>query len=232
MLYVSKPIVFAGGTVRDIPSDWKQRIELRPPAQRGDLDKLRLSGKRGVVVLLEGLFGASLAVTPMECRQLIDAGWQLIGASSMGALRASELWPVGMVGVGTVFSMFRVGNLRSDADVAVCYSPYDWAEITSSIVHIRAVLAEVEMSGELSGVGARKMLIAARRIHWTDRSWESVLELWGKMDISRHTLDRCDEFRLSLDIHPKMQDARSAIALVLAHRWPQARRGVAPYRVT
>lgn len=221
MLY--GPIVFAAGSLSNVPSEWLQRIDLRPPAKRGDLDRLRSSRKRGTVILLEGLFGASMAVTPTECRDLIAAGWFLVGASSMGALRASELWSVGMLGLGNVFAMFRAGKLRSDADVSVCYSPIDWSEITVSLVHVRAVVGELEAEGLIGGLTARKLLRIAGDIHWTSRTWDDVIDRSGAV-LPVPAVERYACLARNPGLHPKVQDARNALALILSHRWPQRMR--------
>ena len=39
----------------------------------------------------------------MEIRSAIQAGWRVIGCSSMGALRALEAAPLGMLGYGMVY---------------------------------------------------------------------------------------------------------------------------------
>jgi hypothetical protein len=43
----------------------------------------------------------------------------IVGASSMGALRAAELDSMGMVGIGTVYQYYRDGIIESDDDVAI-----------------------------------------------------------------------------------------------------------------
>ena len=46
------------------------------------------------------------------------AGTQVFGAASMGALRAAELAPFGMIGVGAIFAAYRDGRLTGDDEVA------------------------------------------------------------------------------------------------------------------
>jgi len=41
----------------------------------------------------------------------------------MGALRASELDDMGMIGVGKVYKAYKFGEIESDDDVAVVFDP-------------------------------------------------------------------------------------------------------------
>jgi len=212
----ARPTVFAGGLAAGIPPAWRERIDLRPPAQRGDLDELATSSPPGTALLVEGLFGTSLAVTPHECRSLIERGWQLCGAASMGALRASELWPVGMVGLGDVYAMYRIGRLRSDADVSVCYNPINWEEVTVSLVHVRAVLGRAEADGHIGGLEARTLLARARSIHWTERAPGRLLDAWRECKAA----GAIGSLLADPASHPKRRDSNHALAVLLSHRWP------------
>ena len=139
----TRPIVFAGPSLARLPAPLRERIDLRPPVRRDDLTAL-LKLPPGRAVIIDGLFGQSLAVTPTECRELLLAGWTLWGASSMGALRASELWSLGMMGVGDIYLMMRSGVVTADDEVAVGYHPDTHEELTASLVHVRAVLSRLE----------------------------------------------------------------------------------------
>ncbi|MGW2417746.1 TfuA-like protein [Streptomyces sp. NPDC001709] len=121
------------------------------------------------MVLLDGLFGGSTALTPTECRELLGAGWTTVG-TSRGALRAADLWPPGAI--GDVFTLYRPGAPASDADAATLPgSDADHTELTVFIVHLRAVLAAATGSGVLAPAVRTAMSRAAEGVHWTERSW-------------------------------------------------------------
>lgn len=214
-----KPIVFAGSSLGPLAEDRRGRIELRPPVRRGDLELLLDGRPPGTAVLIDGFFGSNLSVTPTECRQLLDAGWRLLGASSMGALRASELWSVGMIGVGEIFMLFRLGVLRSDADVAVALNARTFEEVTASVVHVRAVLSLLEQGGQITGAGARKLLRAARALHWFERSWDDTIAAWERDGLDPTVSERARRLALDDTLHPKKRDAAQVIDCVLARRW-------------
>lgn len=214
-----RPIVFAGASLSDLSPAHKRRLILRNPVSRGDLSKLVETESPGTMVLIDGLFNSTLAVTPTECREALKAGWRLIGASSMGALRASELWPAGMIGIGNIFTLFRLGILRSDADVAVALHPQTFAEATASTVHVRAILFHLEVHRNLSRSLARRLLLIARRIHWYDRDWDTVFTLWRKAGVASDLLMAASECARNPLLHPKKIDAQLTINSLLAYRW-------------
>jgi TfuA protein len=216
-----RPIVFGGPSLQYLIPAVASRIEVRPPVRRGDFTDLLARDRPGTVVLTDGIFASSLAVTPTECRELLERGWTVAGASSMGALRASELWSVGMIGIGEVYTLYRLGVLRSDADVAVALDVTTNAELTASMVHVRAVLSVLEQEGEVSSIESRRYVRLARSIHWSRRDWRDCVALWSDEGMSEKTAARVLTLASDPAQHPKVRDVHLAINSVLAHRWVQ-----------
>lgn len=212
------PIVFAGPSAADLPSWMAERIDLRPPAARGDLEALIAEAPPGRVVLIDGLFGASMAVSPTECRMLLEEGWQVLGASSMGALRASELWSMGMIGVGEIYTMLRLDVVTADAELAVCYHPDTFEEISVSLVHLRAVLAGLATRPSVAEA-TPALLAAARRLYWPERSRPALRRAWREEGISDPDVALVLERLADPRAHPKHNDARLAIRTALAASW-------------
>jgi hypothetical protein len=218
-----RPIVFAGPSLAHLPAAARAAIDLRPPARRGDLEALQRYDRPGVALLIDGLFGWSLAITPTECRELLLAGWTLCGASSMGALRASELWSVGMIGIGEIYGMLRLGHIRADDELAVAYHPDTHAELGPTLVHVRAVLDRLQPHLPRPGL-ARQALELARQIYWLERSWPRVFASWRAHGIEEAVIERAHRAALDARCHPKVQDAELAVRSVLADLWiPSAR---------
>jgi hypothetical protein len=213
-----RPIVFAGPSLAQLPAAERARLDVRPPARRGDLEALLRRESPGVVVLIDGLFGWSMAVTPTECRELLLAGWTLCGASSMGALRASELWSVGMIGIGEIYLMLRLGHIRADDEVAVAYHPDTHAEISASLVHVRYVLDRAERELSRPGLAARGLALA-RDIYWLERSWPRLFATWRDNGLDQALIDYSREVVRDGRHHPKVLDAELAVRSVLAGTW-------------
>ncbi len=87
--------------------------EFSNPIQRGDLLK-DIRNKTNVVVIFDGKFEQSLAVSPIEILDAIRSGILIFGASSMGALRAAELRNYGMIGHGKIFELIYNSNVFRD----------------------------------------------------------------------------------------------------------------------
>ena len=87
--------------------------EYRAPAQRGDVYACLGCGVRRIL-LIDGLFHGVPSVWQRELLAAIDEGIEVLGASSMGALRATELLPYGMQGFGRIFESYRDGVIDGD----------------------------------------------------------------------------------------------------------------------
>jgi len=74
------------------------------------------------IVLLDGVFHQSLAVWHKEIVYALLEDTIVIGAASMGALRAAEMHRYGVIGIGRVFEMYRDGE-EDDSLVAMTYDP-------------------------------------------------------------------------------------------------------------
>jgi len=218
-LRTQKPIVFAGPSLQGISLEQLNRVDIRPPVRRGDLEDLLNSHKKpGVVIILDGLFGANLAVTPTECRWLLNENWQLIGACSMGALRASELWSHGMIGIGDVYNMLRLGYLKSDADVAVAYDQ-DYNEVTISVVQVRSLLSILEKKNYITSIQSRKLLNKSKLMPWFERHLDLLLEEW-RLNGTKSVEKSIIEIIKNPIFHPKLNDAHNLFNLFFSNRWP------------
>ena len=167
-------IVYLGPSLSHAEAAGLLEADYRPPIKRGDLP----SHYEGTVVIIDGEFGQSLSVSPNEILSLLDRGTTVIGASSMGALRAAELYPFGMKGYGWIYEQYRSGRIIADDEVAIAYSPLDLRPVTVPLVNVRYWLGELEAAGHLEAKVSRRMLASLRRVFYADRTAQRVrLEL-------------------------------------------------------
>lgn len=93
-------------------------VVYKRPIQRGDLN-LALKENPDIIVIIDGVFHQNSAVGHKEILNVLNNGVEVFGASSMGALRASELDTLGMIGIGYCYKQYADGAIDSDDDVAV-----------------------------------------------------------------------------------------------------------------
>ena len=79
---------------------------VRPPVKQFDLLADIREGYH-VVVIVDGVFHQTPAVSPSEIMDALRRGLLVYGCSSMGALRAAELHSYGMRGVGEIFEWVK-----------------------------------------------------------------------------------------------------------------------------
>ena len=183
-------IVFLGpscdeATARAVLPD----AEFRPPAARGDIAKAAADGA-SAIVLIDGVFLQDCAVGHREVLGVLRSGVTVVGASSMGALRAAELDGFGMVGVGEVYRRFRSGELESDDEVALVYDPESGYALSEPLVNIRATLEAAVADGEIAQSGADAVLAAAKVLYFPERTWPAILRRAAVAEAVREALAR------------------------------------------
>ena len=72
----------------------------------------------GAIGIIDGYFENIPSVWHKEILWAMSQGIHVFGSASMGALRAAELAPFGMEGVGAIFEAYRDGWLEDDDEVA------------------------------------------------------------------------------------------------------------------
>jgi hypothetical protein len=174
-----------------------------PPIRRGDLYRDRLLGF-GVFVILDGVFGQELAISPRETIDIVRDGALVVGASSMGAIRAAECWPAGVRGVGSVYRLFRRGALTSDAEVAVAFSPEaPYLPTSVPLVNVRYAMSRCLRQRLLDRTQTQRAIRSAADIFFAERTWPLVLKLARLRDkagallaaLAAHDLKRLDAIR-------------------------------------
>lgn len=170
-------VVFAGPSIgRDAAPagrDW----DWRPPAAQGDVYRAAL-GRPRAIAFIDGFFHGVPAVWHKEILWALAQGIHVLGASSMGALRAAELADFGMRGVGRIFRDFRDGVLTDDDEVAVLHAPGElgWTPLSEAMVNIRATLARAVAEAVLPPASADAVVATAKRTFYQQRDWPAVID--------------------------------------------------------
>src|SRR5438105_1242035 len=181
-------------------------LDLRPPVRRDDLYREREQGAWGFLVI-DGVFMQEDAVSPREVADVLQDGALVVGAASMGALRAADCWPAGAQGVGLIYRLYRMGVLASDEEVAVAVSAEgDDAAVSVPLVNVRYAVARAVRRRLLDRARARQIVDAAASIYYPERTWAAVWRRAGP--VPPHVVDCC------LHVDLKRDDARRALGRV------------------
>jgi len=144
-----------------------------PPVRRGDLLAV-LESDVSVVCIIDGYFFQDAAVGHREILSLLKAGKRVIGASSMGALRAAELDTLGMEGVGLIYSLYRDGTLVSDDEVALVFDPESWCPLSDPLINIRCTLRLAEEKGIITKDERQLLLHTAIDLFYPERTFDRL----------------------------------------------------------
>lgn len=187
-----------------------------PPAAQGDIYRCWRTRPRAIV-LIDGYFNEVPAPWHKEILWAMSNDTPVIGASSMGALRAAELAAFGMVGVGEVFAGYRDGDLVADDEVALLHGDADSGYIPFSVplVDIRATLRLALDRGVIAPHEHRRLLAAACALPYTDRAWPAII---GACEPPREFAGWIDRNAFS----QKARDAEAALALAVSPECPVA----------
>ncbi|MBL8919086.1 MAG: TfuA-like protein [Myxococcaceae bacterium] len=173
---MSDVVVFLGPTLPLAEAKRLVRATFLPPARQGDVFRA-LSSRPGVIVLIDGVFEAVPSVWHHELRAALASGVHLVGASSMGALRAAELYSEGMLPVGRIAGDYVAGRRSDDADVVLLHGDAEsgYRPLTVPLVNVEASVAAAKARRVVSAGEARTLLAEARSTFFKRRTWRALV---------------------------------------------------------
>ncbi|MCF3640593.1 antibiotic resistance protein [Rhizobium sp. TRM95111] len=179
-------IVFAGPTAPAALRPVHRDVSYRAPARQGDLYRAVAEGAT-VIGLVDGIYEQVPAVWHKEILFALAEGVQVLGAASMGALRAAECAPFGMVGVGEIYRQYASGEVVDDGDVAQVHGPAELGHLalTEALVNVRATLRKLADLGIVSVEERATLLSAAEALNFRDRTYATILAAAKQIDDDR-----------------------------------------------
>ncbi|MBK9518089.1 MAG: hypothetical protein IPO09_12185 [Anaeromyxobacter sp.] len=216
-------VVFLGPSLPAAEARRLAPCRVLPPARAGDLFAV-LPERPLAIALVDGVFEAAPSVWHHELLAAQAAGVQVFGGASMGALRAAELAPYGVVGVGRIFGWYRDGVLADDADVALLHAGREqrWRPLSVPLVDVRAAALAAVAGGLCTGREGRRLVAAAAALFYQGRTWPAVLAATRLPAAARRRLAAW----LPRAPSQKAEDARATVAAAAA--FAAARRAGAP----
>ncbi|MBC7909920.1 MAG: hypothetical protein H7Y30_05440 [Pyrinomonadaceae bacterium] len=179
-----------------------------PPARKGDVYRIMASGVK-TIVLIDGVFHNTPSVWQRELLNALEDGIQVLGASSMGALRAAELHRFGMKGHGVIFKWYRDGVIDGDDEVALWHGPeeFGFRPLSEPLVNIRYTLLKAVKDHCLTREQARELTEYARQLHYPERSYSQLLNSPVAQSWPRAQLARLERYFLKKSVDLKRDDA-------------------------
>lgn len=206
-------IAFAGPSLPQSDRAEFPGVDWRPPCEAGDLMRLDL-GPGDRICVIDGWFDHRPALRHKELWELLARGVAIFGASSIGALRAAEMAPFGMVGIGAIFRAYASGRLTGDDEVALIHGPeaWDWRPMSVPLVDVRATLCRALHTGWVSRDEAGALLRAAGAIHYVDRTWAEIL---AAAEPASPAIGRLEPWLGDNAVEQKRIDARACLRAAL-----------------
>ena len=116
-------VVFAGPSLFKGHEYFGNIVTFMPPLEAGDLLNTVINNPHiRLIVICDGFFFEKLSVLHREIIEVVNSGVQVIGCSSLGALRAVELRNFGMQGFGSVYDYYLRNQGTGDDEVGLIHS--------------------------------------------------------------------------------------------------------------
>ena len=138
------------------------------------------------MILIDGYFTQHLAPWHKEILFAIENGCRVIGAGSLGALRAVECKRYGMEAVGVIAKWYEDYTCLDDSEVALAHSCAEdgYVQLSVPLVNIRATVQALNENPAI--------IKACGEIFFMERSWPKIKSVIGsKADLlKKHYVDQ------------------------------------------
>lgn len=203
-----KSIIYTGLSVtfEEAKSILNKNVIYKPPIKRGDID-IALKEEVDIIGIIDGVFHQSPAVAHKEILKAINEEIIVIGSSSMGALRASELDSLGMKGIGYVYEQYRDGEITSDDDVAVMLDMETLEALSVPLVNMKYIFTNAVNKDIIKNNEMEELLTIAKDTYYPQRNYANILSKSNLNDEKKNNL--IDFIACSEDI--KKEDGKRLI---------------------
>ncbi len=200
-------LVFAGPSLTRATKLKYPQYEFRSPALQGDIANAVEFSTHTHLLIIDGFYKSVPSIWHKEIIYAIENQKIVIGAASLGAIRAAELDKYGMLGKGKIYQWYKEGEITKDPDVAVAHgsADEDYRCFTVPIVNIKSTLEQ--SSNDYTSSEIECTLDIARSIFFERRTIRSLCKklessnIVGKEkileDLKNHFIDQkqkdCEE---------------------------------------
>jgi hypothetical protein len=207
-------LVFTGPTLSHLEAQRAADVISLPPAVQGSIVAAVQHYDPAAIVIVDGGFQTEPAVRHKEILWAINEGVAVIGAGSMGALRAAELHPH-MRGIGLIYRWYRRYAFAPDDAVAVLHGPeaVDFAALTDALVDLRRTVRAARRGLLIANDVAVRLEDAARSLNFRERTLERMVRA-GLPARNDAEIDMCANVLKAAFVQQKKLDALQAMKLL------------------
>jgi hypothetical protein len=209
----SRPVaVFLGPSVDRATAEKILPANYYPPVRMGDVYRLAATRVR-TILIIDGVFHWVTPVWQREIRNALENGIGVIGAASMGALRAAELGRFGMIGRGTIWSWYRDSILDGDDEVALLHGDetVNYRPMSEPLVNIRYNLGRAVDRGVIDERQAQQLLDRTKQRYFGARSYRVLLDDARALGFVAEQMGRFERFLADEAVDLKRVDAIDAL---------------------
>ncbi|MEM9473302.1 MAG: TfuA-like protein [Pseudomonadota bacterium] len=202
-------ILFTGPTLASQLANIKERcpdIVVRGPAAWGDVAQAVREGATRIGIV-DGYFEQTRSVWHKEIIFALSSGAKVAGAASLGALRAAECQPFGMVPIGSIAHDYISGALFDDSDVALVHGPAElnYLALSEPRVNVIATLNAMMKDNLISETEWKNAKAVADRMFYAELSLRSVFANMQIMNANR--IERMIKLAKARYVDAKQMDA-------------------------
>ena len=179
------------------------------PIKRGDLGQA-LKENPDIIGIIDGVFHQNSSVGHKEILSVLNNGITVIGSSSMGALRASEMDSLGMIGIGYVYEQYATGKVVSDDDVAVMLDSETLEALSEPLINMDYVFTNAVKENIITQDQKDELINIAKSTFYPKRNYAQTLNSSNLDDETKTHL--INFIRESIDI--KKEDAKKLIEYI------------------
>jgi len=186
-------LVFVGGSLQGSDYCVDDDIIYASPAEQGDIFMAILEGFKNIIII-DGYFYFKFPCTTFEVMLALEHGINVLGSSSIGALRAVELENWGMIGRGYVYEYLKRQYIKPYHIVAQTYDEHD-ITLTVPLVNIIYFL-EYALSKEVITKDEFDICLnVADNIHFTMLSFKYLFrQLKSEKEISADVISKLENY--------------------------------------
>jgi hypothetical protein len=211
-------VIFAGPSLPSALRPTDPLLQWHPPVRQGQLYQVALTHP-AIIGITDGYFEVTPTVWHKEILWAMAQGIHVYGSASIGALRAAELYPFGMRGVGRIFAAYRDGILCDDDEVAILHGPEElgYPAVTEAMVNIRATLEKAVAENVLDSWLIARLTEIGKALFYKERRWEAILERAAARGLPPMPLDDLAVWLPAGQVDQKRIDALEMIGAIRAH---------------